>query len=224
MLNWIKQLFGESNAKRANASQQPELVFPDGIRLAKPHELPSSDESVLLEKVRNARIEQGYVAQSASETLFTCYAEANVDATQIWKVFRSLCEALIPEEAMPIIGEIEQESLYNGRYDQTQKLLAMFEKYDYYLANDCHIQFGLAAQSETELAEVFVTPTKYFKIWTSKADVLANVMNKHGIARLDKLQFIDEFPRVTTALNYEDEFHNYKDLINYFVNETSVAS
>ena len=224
MLNWIKQLFGESNDQRANASQQTELVFPDGIRLAKPHELPSSDESVLLEKVRNARIEQGYVAQSASETLFTCYAEANVDATQIWKVFRSLCEALLPEEAMPIIGEIDQESMQNGRYDQTQKLLALFGRYDYYLANDCHTQFGLAAQSKTELAEVFVTPTKHFKIWTSKADVLANVMNKHGIARLDKLQFIDEFPRVTTALNYEDEFHNYKDLINYFVNETSVAS
>ncbi len=86
------------------------------------------------------------------------------------------------------------------------------------------IQFGLAAQSETELTEVFVTPTKHFKIWTSKADVLASVMNKHGIARLDKLQFIDEFPRVATALNYKDEFHNYKDLINYFVNETSVAS
>lgn len=224
MLNWIKQLFGASNDPNGKTSQQTELIFPDGIRLTKPYELPSSDNSALLEKIRNARIEQGYVAQSASETLFTCYAEANVDATQIWKVFRSLCEALLPEQAMPIIGEIDEEPLHNGRDDQTQRLLALFERFDYYLANDCYIQFGLAAQSETELTEVFVTPTKHFKIWTSKADVLASVMNNHGIAKLDKLQFIDEFPRTTTALDYKDEFHNYKDLINYLVDETSSAS
>ena len=197
------------------------LVFPEGIRLARANEIPNSPEkSESVEKIRNAQIEQGYVSQTASESLFTCYAEANVDAPQIWQVFRSLCEALLPEEAMPIIGEIDEEPLHNGSYDQTQKLLALFERFNYYLTNDCNIQFGLASETNTELTEVFVTPTKHFQIWTSKADILADVMKKYGIAESDELQFIDEFPRVTTALKYNDEFHDYDDLINYLVEET----
>ncbi len=197
------------------------LVFPEGIRLARANEIPNSPEkSESVEKIRSAQIEQGYVSQTASESLFTCYAEANVDAPQIWQVFRSLCEALLPEEAMPIIGEIDEEPLHNGRYDQTQKLLALFEQFNYYLANDCDIQFGLAVETDTELTEVFVTPTKHFQIWTSKVEVLANVMNKHGIAESDELQFIDEFPRVTTPLKYSDEFQDYEDLINYLVEKT----
>jgi hypothetical protein len=197
------------------------LVFPEGIRLARANEIPNSPEkSESVEKIRNAQIEQGYVSQTASESLFTCYAEANVDAPQIWQVFRSLCEALLPEESMPIIGEIDEEPLHNGSYDQTQKLLALFERFNYYLANDCNIQFGLAAETDTELNEVFVTPTKHFQIWTSKAEVLAGVMKKYGIAESDELQFIDEFPRTTTMLKYKDEFQDYEDLINYLVEET----
>lgn len=197
------------------------LVFPDGIKLARANELPnSSDKSELLEKIRDARIEQGYVSQKADETLFTCYAEANIDAPQIWQVFRSLCEALLPEESFAIIGEIDEEPLHSGSYARTQELLALFERFSYHLANDCYIQFGLAAQSETELAEIFVTPTKHFQIWTSKADVLADVMTKFGIAEADELQFIDEFPRTTMALDYTGEFQNYDDLIDYLVRET----
>jgi hypothetical protein len=197
------------------------LVSPEGIKLARANELPNSPEkSELLEKIRNARIEQGYVVQTASESLFTCYAEANVDAPQLWQVFRALCEDLLPEEAMPIIGEIDEEPLHNGSYDQTQKLLALFERFNYYLTNDCNIQFGLASETDTELTEVFVTPTKHFQIWTSKADILTDVMKKYGIAESDELQFIDEFPRVTTALKYNEDFQDYDDLINYLVEET----
>jgi len=121
---------------------------------------------------------------------------------------------------MPIIGETDEEPLHNGRYDQTQKLLALFEPFSYYLVNDCNIQFGLVAETDTELAEVFVTPSKHFQIWTSKADVLAKVMKKHGIAESDELQFIDEFPRTTTTLKYNGEFQDYEDLIDYLVEET----
>ncbi len=197
------------------------LVFPDGVKLARANELPnSSDKSESLEKTRNAKIEQGYVVQTADETLFTCYAEANIDAPQIWQVFRSLCEELLPEESFAIIGEIDEEPLHGGSYAQTQELLALFERFSYYLANDCYIQFGLAAQSETELAEVFVTPTKHFQIWTNKASIFADVMAKFGIAETDELQFIDEFPRTTTALDYTGDFQSHDELINYLVQET----
>lgn len=197
------------------------LVFPEGIRLARANEIPNSPEkSESVKKIRSAKIEQGYVTQTVSESLFTCYAEANVDAPQIWQVFRSLCEALLPQEAMPIIGEIDEEPLHNGIYEQTQKLLALFERFNYYLTNDCNIQFGLASETDIELTEVFVTPTKHFQIWTNKAEVLADVMRKYGIAESDELQFIDELPRATTALEYNDDFQSYDDLISYLVEET----
>lgn len=83
------------------------LIFPAGIRLYEPHELTAeSDKNELIEKVRHARIEQGYVIHTADNAAFKFYAEINVDAPQIWSVFRSLCKALIPEKATPIIGAI----------------------------------------------------------------------------------------------------------------------
>ena len=121
---------------------------------------------------------------------------------------------------MPIIGEIDDEPLHNGSYDQTQKLLALFERFNYYLTNDCNIQFGLASETDTELTEVFVTPTKHFQIWTNNAEVLADVMKKYGVTESDELQFIDEFPITTTMLKYNDEFQDYEGLINYLVEET----
>ena len=84
------------------------LVFPESIRLEKPDEIPNSPEKPeLLQKIRNARIQQGYVAGKVNENLFSCYAEANVDAPQVWKVFRSLCEDLLPNESMFIITELD---------------------------------------------------------------------------------------------------------------------
>jgi hypothetical protein len=148
------------------------------------------------------------------------HAEANVDAPQIWKVFCSLCEKLLPEEVMPIIGEIDEEALHNGRYDKKEKLLNLFEQYQFFLANDCYIQFGLIAETKTELSEVFVTPTKHFQIWTNKPDVLVKVLEQYNITRNEDLQFINEFPRTTKALKYDNGFYSYDDLLNHLVETT----
>ncbi|HEX8196072.1 MAG TPA: hypothetical protein VF571_07790 [Pyrinomonadaceae bacterium] len=64
------------------------LVFPDGVTFAASYNLPNTSEKAeLLEMISNARIEQGYVAQTVNENLFTCYAEANIDAPQFGKFF-----------------------------------------------------------------------------------------------------------------------------------------
>jgi hypothetical protein len=60
------------------------LVFPKDIRLAKADEIPpSADNIVLLEKIDGAQIEQGYSMQVSTDSLFSYYAEVNVDASQI---------------------------------------------------------------------------------------------------------------------------------------------
>ena len=197
------------------------LIFPAGIHLAEPHEImggPDKDE--LIEKIRHARIAPSYVIKDGNHVLYKFYAEVNVDAPKIWAVFRSLCEALLPEKATPIIGEIDEEPLHNGKYDSVPNLLALFERFEYYLTNDCFIQFGLAGGLQTELSEVFVAPTKHFQIWTNKIEIFKAIMDDYKIPPSENLQFINEFPRVTRALKYENAFHNHDDLINHLVEAT----
>lgn len=99
-------------------------------------------------------------------------------------------------------------------------LLDLFEPFEYYLVNDCFIQFGLAAQSQAELVEVFVTPTKYFQIWTNNAEIFKAIMNDYNIAPSENLQFINEFPRITIPLKYENPFYHFEDLVNHLVEVT----
>ena len=197
------------------------LTFPTGVRLSLPYEIMSGpNKEALIEKIRDALIEQGYVIHTADSVFYKFYAEVNIDAPQIWSAFRSLCAALLPEKATPIVGEIDDEPLHTGRCRRVTDLLALFEPFEYYLANDCFIQFGLVAQLTTEFAEVFVAPTKHLQIWTNEIEVFKTVMDSYHIAPSEKLQLINEFPRVTTALNYENAFHNHEDFINHLVELT----
>lgn len=199
------------------------LIFPKGIRFPESIEIPNSksEKSEMLEKIRTANIEQGFViSEPLEDSIFKFYAEANIDADKIWDVFRNLCENLLPEEVMPIIGEDDDEILHNGKYDNKAKLLSLFEEYEFYLANDCFIQFGLGFESETELTEIFVTPTKHFQIWLNDSDKLRQLMKKFNIPEFEKLQFIDEFPRVTIALHYENNFQNHEQFIDFLVGKT----
>jgi len=198
------------------------LSFPKGIRFVRANEIPdsNSDKSELLEKIHNANIQQGFVISNPiDDAKFKFYAEANINAEQIWLIFRNLCEVLLPDEVMPIIGGLDDESLHNGEYDDKSNLLNLFEEFQFYLANDCYIQFGLGYESETESTEVFVTPTKHFQIWTHDSENFRKVMEKHKIPELEKLEFIDEFPRATIPLKY-NKFDDYNELIDYLIVQT----
>lgn len=198
------------------------LIFPKGIRFVRSHEIPDSngEKPELLEKIRNANIVQGYViSHPIEESKFRYYAEANINADKIWHIFRTLCEVLLPDEVMPIIGELGDEPLHNGEYDDKIKLLDLLEEFKFYLANDCYIRFGLGFESEIELTEIFVTPTKHFQIWVNRPDALKQVMEQYGIPESEKLQFIDEFPRTTTSLTYDSRFVNHEELTNYLVEQ-----
>jgi hypothetical protein len=199
------------------------LVFPQGIRLANSEDLlgiPGSSE--MLDKVNMAKIEPGYNLFHSDDRTVQNYAEINIDSQYIWALFCSLCKRLLPAESQLVIGSIDdEESLSTGCYFNTMKSLELLEKFEFYLSNDCHIQFGLANVFSGEIVEVFVTATKHFKVWTDKIDILEDIMKEYGIIKTNDLQFIDEFSRTTINLEYGENFYGYQDLIDHLIKLSS---
>jgi hypothetical protein len=122
------------------------IIFPKGIRLVNSEDLlgfPDSEE--LLEKVSTATIEAGYIIHSFEDTKNQTYAEVNINSQQAWSLFCSLCKRLLPKKSYCIVGSIDDESLFTSEYLDTEKSIELFEEFEFYLINDCHIQFGIAS-------------------------------------------------------------------------------
>jgi hypothetical protein len=200
------------------------LVFPKGIRLANSEDLLNfSDYSEMLNRINMAIIEPGYKLYLSDDGTFQNYAEINIDSQHIWNLFCSLCKKLLPTEVLPIVGSAEddEQDLFKGSYSTTIKLLEQFDRFEFYLVNDCNIQFGFASVLSGNIFEVFVTPTKHFKVWTNKIDILEDVMKEYNLVQSNDLQFIDEFPRVTTNLEYSEDLYGYEDLIDFLIETIS---
>lgn len=200
------------------------LVFPKGIRLANSEDLFNfPDCSEMLNKVSSAKIKPGYKLFLSDNGEFQNYAEINIDSQHIWNLFNSLCRKLLPIETITILGGIEDEEkdLFKSDYVNTLEFLEQFERFKFYFANDCNIQFGFAASLLGNVHEVFVTPTKHFRVWTDKVGVLESVMREYNLVQTNDLQFIDEFPRVTVSLEYDEVFHDHKDLISHLIEVVS---
>lgn len=196
------------------------LAFPQGIRLANSEDLLNfADYSEVLNKINMATIEPGYKLFCSDDGIFQNYAEINIDSQHTWNLFCSLCKKLLPTEVLPIVGSAEddEQDLFKGRYSTTIKLLEQFDRFKFYLVNDCHVQFGFASISSENIFEVFVTPTKHFKVWTNKVNVLEDIMKEYNLVQSHDLQFIDEFPRVTKNLEYSEDLYGYEDLIDFLI-------
>lgn len=180
---------------------------------------PDSEE--LLEKVSAAMIEAGYIIHSFEDPAIQMYSEININSLQAWSLFCSLCKRLLPEKSYCIIGSIDDEILFTSEYLDTGKIIKLFEKFKFYLVNDCHIQFGIASVLPEELCEIFVTPTKYFRVWTRRADLLEDILEEYNLIQKDDLHFIDEYPRTTINLEYKEAFYGYQDLIDHLIKLTS---
>lgn len=190
------------------------LIFPKGIRLANLQDLvnlPNSSE--LLCQVSAANIQQGYFIFSAKENPAQKYIEINIDSSRLWSLFCALSKNLLSVKTKPMIGDIDEEDIFTGKYSNTSKIIKLLEEFEFYLINDCHFQFGFKDES----CAVLVTATKYLKVWTDKNDALEDIMKKYKLLPIDDLQFIDEFPRTTINLEYKDNFCSYEDLIKYLV-------
>lgn len=178
------------------------LEFPDGIRLAHLDELPGPrpDRAAAWARIQSANIAPGFTLTESTDSRFAFYAEANVDGPRIWAVFHDLCHGLLGPQATLIISEIAHEPMPLGSA-HTLELLALLEPHQYQLAHDGWLQFGLVGQDADLLTEVFVTPTKHFKVWLSDVKCLRSVLRDHAVPEVARLDFIDEYPRTTTRLS-----------------------
>lgn len=158
-----------------------------------------------IERLAKARIRSGYVLRKSIDTPFKYCAEINVSAPDIWEVFADLVEALLPEECAALWGLYGDDPLYGGNYQAKKDVLSGFTPWSERLSNDGDLQFGAISQTEEVLEEVFVTSTKFFRVWTSQVDKLRSVLQRHGIDETDHLDFIDEYPYTTSP------YHNAKE-------------
>lgn len=188
------------------------LEFPEGVRLAQLDEIPGPEQarSEAWSKLQTAEIRPGYVITESDDPRFRFYGEANVDASKVWDVFRDLSQTLLGKKATLLISEVDEEPVPVATATVTHALRAA-EPHRYQLANDGFLQFGLLNQEGDEIREVFVAPTKHFKLWFTDAPTLRSVMRQHDIPEVDALQFIDEFPRTTLRLHSDKGVHQHVD-------------
>ena len=202
------------------------LKFPDGIRLAHLDELPGPgpDRAAAWARIQSASIAPGYTLSESTDSRFAFYAEANVDGPRVWAVFRELCQGLLGPESTLIISEIDDEPMPLGSA-HTLDILALLEPHQYQLAHDGYLQFGLVCQDADLLTEVFVAPTKHFKVWLSDVQCLRSVLQRHAVPKVERLEFIDEYPRTTTRLSSDKvSFCDHVELIEHLEKQLTSLS
>ena len=179
------------------------LIFPPSIRFATPDELPGTpaDRHEALALLAGASVMTGFVTREGSDARAAVFAEANVHGPDVWSAFTALVSALLPERAAAIVGVIDEEP-YRCHYTERDALLAALAEFGAPLATDCFVEFGAMWQTPEVTEEVFVRAAKYIQIWTSQPARLRAAMSAIGIPEVDRLAFIDEYPRTTTATQH----------------------
>ncbi len=149
--------------------------------------------------IQAAEIRSGFVISASADPRFAFYGEANVHAHKIWSVFRDLSERLLGPSATLLMSEIDDEPAFIGT-NAVSFILRSLEPHSFQLAHDGFLQFGLVHQEGSQLSEVFVAPTKHFKLWFADASLVRACMQQHGVPEAEALQFIDKYPRTTIRL------------------------
>ena len=176
------------------------LRFPHGVRLAADADMPRSKHKLEeLTRISRANITTGFVLTKSADPSFSTYIEANVHADEIWSAFETLASRLLPEVSAPLVGWTDEEATL-GPYTDKVAALAVLRGHAERLQHDGFIEFGLMFQQGGKTEEVMVKGCKDLRIWTNNPGVATDTMSSLGIPNVDKLQFIDEYPRVTERL------------------------
>lgn len=177
------------------------LIFADGVRLTAKEEIPgpSNRREELWARVGRANIQPGYTLKTSNSAQFRYYAEANVHAPDIWEAFAGLARAILGERGSLLLSFKDDEPAHIVEAP-VQSILTALAAHTDQLVHDGYIQFGIIAQTETTISEVLVAPTKHFKIWFSDERAFAAQMVARGLVRAERLEFLDEYPHVTTRL------------------------
>lgn len=154
----------------------------------------------MLRRITQAHITTGYIRDDVGGKTFGSYFEANVHAPNIFAVFNSLAQGLLPEIAAPIVG-IKDEEPTLGPYTYLESAISVFEPHIELLQNDGFLEFGVTFQDEGKVEEIFVKSSKYFQIWTSQPEIVVRVFEEHNIPLCESLEFIDEYPMVSISLD-----------------------
>jgi hypothetical protein len=190
------------------------LIFPDGIRLANRDEIPGSEpvRSQRWARIQAANIAPGFTLEPSGTEQFLHYAEINVDAPDIWAAFRDLCEALLGTEATLLFADIDADPAPLGSAS-VSSIIATLEPHAYRLAHNGFLQFGLVGNADGKINEVFVAPTKHFKIWLNDETRFRSIMRQHGLREADALEFLDEYPHTTVGLqaNTHEDVDAFRD-------------
>jgi hypothetical protein len=81
------------------------------------------------------------VLWDTGRTGYTAYAEVNVHAPEVWRLFRNLAGRLLPEHVAVLIG-VKDEDLYHYPYRSKAALLTVLEPYGEALARDGFVRVG----------------------------------------------------------------------------------
>jgi hypothetical protein len=183
---------------------EPEpLIFPPSIRFAAPDELPGTlaDREEALALLATAAVSTGFVTHVGGDHHAAVFAEVNVHGPDVWSAFARLVKTLLPERAAAIVGVIDEEP-YLGHYTDRDALLAVLSEFAEPLATDCFVEFGAMWQTTTQTEEVFVRAAKYIQVWTNNPEGLRATLLTLGVPEVERLSFIDEFPRTTSATQH----------------------
>jgi hypothetical protein len=176
------------------------LRFPRGVRLAAAADLPGSvDKLDKLARISGANITTGFVLTTSVDPAFSTYIEANAHADEIWSAFEALATRLLPDVSAPLVSWKDEEPTL-GPYTDKAAALDVFRAHAESLQHDGFIEFGLMFQQSGKTEEVMVKGSKDLRIWTNSPAVAIETLASLGIPSVEKLQFIDEYPRVTERL------------------------
>jgi hypothetical protein len=177
------------------------LVLPPTVAVLCPDEAPGIDPAGGQNAVE--RIEEGFVlVHPDGPDRWTYFAKVNVDAHKLWDTFEVLA-ATLPDHVGAIAGfsNEEPELLPYANRTDIMSVLRLFKKE---LSLDAFLEFGITAQTRTEIEEVWLCGEKYFKVWGRDEASFRAVMDKLGLREVPELRFVDEFPHSHTTLSHLD--------------------
>jgi hypothetical protein len=177
------------------------LELPITVRIPTDDEIDyRPDIEEILIKRRRANIREGYMLQlnDNSRLPFRFQATINVDNSRLWTLFQALA-ATLPEKVSCTYGLYEEDSMTTALL-QKQFVLNTFEKYREELTQDCQLEFGLLFHIKEVLIELNVSESKYIRYWGVELERFKLLMQSFHLPAIEKLEFIDEYPKIVTPL------------------------
>lgn len=195
------------------------LKLPKTIRMLEVDTYEGEKYKEIAERAANNNIVEGYTLNERENTPpnppFKFYAEVNIDNNKLWGLFKSLMMNM--NEQQSFITSLKDDEIEDAEYSEYQDKYTLYnklEKYQERLTIDGFLQFGTMYQTETYFEEVFVHNAKYIQFWEMNENKFRELMHNYSLYEVKDLEFIDNYPRVATALDHlEKELPTAEDFI-----------